>query len=209
MTLRFDEPAWLLLALLAIPLGLIALRWMAAMARARRWSAVILRAALLTLAAAILAGAAAVRTTDRLAVIAVVDVSDSVRDLAMLDRPGAYAQTVREWLDRARATREPDDLFGVVVFDGRRAALLSPAARETGDLDFSVAMREGTDIEGALRFASALFPPGASRRLLLISDGVENSGDALAAARDLASGANAPRTPVDVRPEKTRTSPTG
>lgn len=200
MSVRFDEPPWLLTALIAVPLAMIALRWMVAMARVRRWSAIVLRTALLLLVAAALAGASTVRSTDRLAVIAVVDVSDSARTLAFADSEGSFEQSVRSWLERASAERRPDDLFGVVVFDGERAALLAPAARDSGELDLSIAMREGTDIEGALRFASALFPPGAARRLLLVSDGVETSGDALAAAGDLASGISAPRTPVDVLP---------
>lgn len=200
MSLRFEHPLWLLLALVAVPLALVALRWMVAMAPVRRWSAIALRTALLALLAGALAGASALRTTDRLAVIAVVDVSQSVKDLAFADSPASYEQAVRAWIERATADRRPDDLFGVVVFDGKRAALLAPAARETGDLDLSVAFREGTDIEDALRFAGALFPPGAARRLLLVSDGVETSGDALAAARDLAAGAGAPATPIDVLP---------
>lgn len=200
MSVSLANPLWLLVALLAVPLAVVGLRWMVAMSRVRRWSAVALRAALLAVMALALAGASSLRTSDRLAVIAVVDVSQSVRDLAFADSPGAYAATVRNWLARASAERRPDDLFGVVVFDGRRAALLAPAARDTGDLDLSISFREGTDIEGALRHAAALFPPGVSRRLLLVSDGVETSGDALAAAADLASGASAPRTPVDVLP---------
>ena len=200
MSIGLNQPLWLLLTLLALPLALIALRWMVAMARVRRWSAIALRTALLTLLAGALAGAAALRTTDRLAVIAVVDISESARELSFADSATTYTQAVREWLDRAKNDREIDDLFGVVVFDGRRAALLAPAARDTGEIDLSLSFREGTDIEGALRFASALFPPGAARRFLLISDGVETSGDALSAARDLASGSGAPRTPVDVLP---------
>lgn len=200
MSVRFDQPLWLLASLVAVPLAIVALRWMVSMARVRRWSAIGLRTALLLLVAAALAGASTIRTTDRLAVIAVVDVSQSAKSLAFADAEASFEQTVRAWLERASEEREPDDMFGVVVFDGTRAALLAPAARDSGELDLSVSFREGTDIEGALRFASALFPQGASRRLLLVSDGVETSGDALAAASDLGSGASAPRTPVDVLP---------
>lgn len=198
MTIRFDEPLWLALAALAVPLALIGLRWMNAMSRTRRWTAVVARATLLLLIAGALAGASSVRTTTRLAVIALLDVSDSARQLAFPDGAQEYASTLRAWLERSRDTRRPDDLFGVVAFDASRAAMLAPAARDAGDLDLSLSLREGTNIEEALRFANAMFPPGASRRLLLVSDGVETSGDALAAARDLASGPAA--TPVDVLP---------
>ena len=121
-----------------------------------------------------------------------------MRLLAFPDGAAAYSAAMRSWLERAKDTRRPDDLFGVVAFDARRAAMLAPSARDAGDLDLSLAMREGTNIEDALRFANAMFPPGAARRLLLISDGVETAGDALSAARDLSSGPAA--TPVDVLP---------
>jgi hypothetical protein len=149
VSLGLNQPLWLLLALLALPLAIIGLRWMVAMARVRRWSAIALRTALLVLLAGALAGAATLRTTDRLAVIAVVDISESARELSFADSPKTYTQAIGEWLDRAKGERETDDLFGVVVFDGRRAALLAPAARDTGEIDLSLSFREGTDIEGA------------------------------------------------------------
>ena len=84
MNLVFVEPIWLALALLAIPLGWVLLRWCVAMARVRRWSAVVLRVVLMSLIAAMLAGASSVRETSKVAVVAVVDVSDSVRRFGWL-----------------------------------------------------------------------------------------------------------------------------
>lgn len=193
MSLTFEQPWWLLLALGAIPVAWTGVRWFNTMSRARAWSAIIARVVLLTLLAAALAGAAAVRTSDRLAVVAVVDVSDSVKQFADFgtDAKGrriSASDAVLDWLDRAGASRGPDDLLGVVVFDGRSIALATP--RRSGarlpTLDFH--MEEGTNIERALRFGAALIPPDASGRLLLVSDGDETAGDALGAAAALASG---------------------
>lgn len=200
MSLRFEDPLWLLLALVALPGLLVAARWLHAMSRVRAWSVGLVRAALLGLLAMALAGAAAIRSTDRLAVIAVVDVSDSVRRLAP-GAPGRAADALagaREFLERAGESRPPDDLLGVVAFDGAAIALAAPRAATPADLSLDVRLREGTDIAGALAFAASMFPPGAARRLVLISDGAETSADALAEIDALSRAGQ--RTPVDVAP---------
>lgn len=205
MPVTFEQPWWLLTALLAAPMGWLGWRWLSAMSAPRRASAVLLRAVLTALIAAMLAGASAVRSSDRVAVVAVIDVSDSVRLFAerfgdmpkdAKGRAKAWEPSVRDWLAKAREGRGPDDLLGAVVFDGSSIALAVPSA--SGDFEYSFDARgaQGTDIAGALRFARALFPAGANRRLVLVSDGNQTGGDALAAAGELA----ADRIPVDVVP---------
>lgn len=210
------DPVWMVLAALAVPLAVVGLRWFRAMSRARAISAVVARTILILLIAAALAGASGVRTSDRLAVIAVIDVSGSVQRFGDFGRdergvPRSFTQAARSWLARASDGRDREDLLGVVVFDGRSLAIASPAPpaanrRSDGllgwtpdDLALDLALAEGTDIADALRYAAALFPPDARRRLVLISDGVETRGDALAAARALAEAPGA-AVPVDVLP---------
>ena len=222
MGVIFRDPWWLALVLLAIPLGWMGLRLFRAMSRARAISAVVIRGALIALIASALAGAASVRTSDRIAVIAVVDVSGSVRrfgDFApdASGKPMTFVKAVRGWLERAAGDRAKEDLLGVVIFDGDSLALATPApptsraGADSGagwtieDLPLDLSLAEGTDIGAALRFASALFPPGARRRLALISDGDQTRGDALAEARSLAGGAGESSSlggaiPVDVLP---------
>jgi len=217
--LTFERPIWLLALLLCIPVLWTALRWFASMSRARALSAGIARSILITLIAFMLAGASAVQTSDRVAAIAVVDVSGSVRDLADqfadFGRNASgerirWAEAVRRWIAEASArkpaaelgsasaaARRPDDLFGVVLFDGRSIALSTPSARDYTDLDLEWQLAEGSNIESALRFASALFPPDAGKRLVLISDGNETSGDAASAAREIAATLGAR---IDVAP---------
>ncbi len=220
MPLVFREPVWLLLILLAIPLAWFGLRWFKSMSRARAISAVVMRSALIALVAMMLAGAATVQRTDRLAVIAVIDVSGSMQRFADFgtDASGRRipaAEAIRDWLERAVDNRGPDDLFGVVLFDGDSLAIAAPAppgdrdGADSGrgwrmaDLPLDLSFAEGTDIADALRFASALFPPDARKRLLLISDGNATSGDALVAAGEImtaAGGAERARMPIDALP---------
>ncbi len=185
MGLTFADPLWLLLALCVAPIVWVGLRWKHAMSVSRAWTCVATRSVLVALVAMILAGAASVRQTDRVAVIALVDVSESVRtfgnrfgEFGVDDRgqPLGWAGAINRWLETIDEGRGPDDLFGVVVFDGGQVAVATPRTGPlTGSsLDFSAG--SGTDIGGALRFAEALFPPDARKKIVLISDGNDTSG---------------------------------
>ncbi len=211
MGLSFEQPVMLFVALLALPAIILAVRWCrGAMSTLRAWTIAAARAILIVLLTAILAGAASVHHTDRLAVIAVIDVSDSVRRYAdrFANLPHAAGESRPTWDDAiqkvlkdATIDRGPDDLFGVVVFDGRSIAVSAPSTAPANDLTIDYHLADGTDIGAALRLAGLLFPPNAARRVVLISDGVETAGDALEAARELAATGNSnARTPVDVMP---------
>ncbi|MGE3108201.1 MAG: VWA domain-containing protein [Phycisphaerales bacterium] len=228
MTLRFEHPAWLLLALLAVPMAITAVRWFSSMSRVRRWSAAVLRVVLIGLIAGMLAGATAIRTSEKIAVIAVIDVSGSVQRFAARSiEPSADAgaaapergpggrllDRTSEFLREASKSRKPDDVLGVVVFDGDAAAVVAPTRVDALDRVPYVSMSEGTNIERAIRLAAAMIPPDSTPRLVLFSDGVETDGDAIRAVSDLASasrGAGAPTgtgdaagragVPIDVVP---------
>lgn len=209
LSLGFDQPAWLWLVAAALPLAWLGARWFASMSVVRRGSAVALRVLLVALIAGMLAGASAVRRTDRIAVIGVVDVSGSVRRFAGAadagngadGRPSDPIEAARRFFAGAIKERGPDDLLGLVVFDGRSLAVATPTRGDPTDRPLEGAMVEGTDIEGALRYAAALIPPDAAGRIVLISDGIETTGDAERAAKDLAGRASGrAAAPVDVIP---------
>ncbi len=202
VTLQFSNPEWLWLAILAPVMAWLGWKWLRGMTALRRGSAVVARAALIALVTAMLAGATAVRSTDRLAVIAVVDVSGSVRrfyptQLGPDGRPIGALDRVRDYLREATKNRGPDDLFGLVVFDGVSLAVASPSRVNVLDRPLDSAAAEGTDIDGALKLAAAMLPPDANGRIVLFSDGNQTRGDAVKAARGLAAGRGAPPS-VDV-----------
>lgn len=191
MSLRFEQPEWLLLLVLAVPVAVVGVRWLVAMSAVRRWSAVVARVVLIALIAGMLSGATAVRRTQRLAVIALVDVSGSVQRFADLGRtsdgrPRRVTEAVREFLRHATAQRGPDDLLGIVVFDGSAAVVAPPTRVDVLDRPLDLRLEEGTDLAGAIRLAAALFPPDAARRMIIFSDGNETEGNALEAALELA-----------------------
>lgn len=209
MPIGFAQPVWLLVALAVLPMAWLAGRWFLSMSRVRRWSAIGARALLFACLAALLAGAVAVRKTDRLAVVAVIDVSESVRRFAgesegVRQRAAAGAiEAVRDALAEATADRGPEDLLGIVVFDGRALAVATPTRADPLDRPLELSMADGTDIEAALRYASAMIPADAAGRVVLFSDGNETMGDAGGAATELVgrlAGAGGERSgvPIDV-----------
>jgi uncharacterized membrane protein len=207
MNLQIDQPLWIWATVATLPLVAIALAWFRSMTALRRWSAVITRSILVALIAVLLAGASSVRTTDTLAVVAVVDVSESVRRFGAPAAatggeraPGERASmdALRLFIQSLASQRGPDDLLGVVVFDGASISVANPtrAQIDTGAID--VRLRSGSNIADALRLARGLIPPDAAARLVLVSDGNQTQGDALAAARESAGSGLAPTKPIPI-----------
>jgi uncharacterized membrane protein len=180
----FTQPL-LLLLLLTIPLA----AWIARarlMRRPRGQRAALDRSAFVALAVRsvllaslifALAGAQAVQYSDKLAVVFLIDASDSIG--------GRARSTAIDWVRNALAAMRRDgaDEAAVVVF-GRDAQVERALSAAQDVPSFGARVRSGgTDVEGALRTALALLPEGAARRVVLLSDGRQTTGDAAVAAR--------------------------
>ncbi len=122
-----------------------------------------------------LAGLDLVSRVNDLAVVFLVDGSDSI----LPEARAAEQAYVRQALERMG----PDDQAAVVVF-GADALVERPMSpgRELGEIT-STPLSGQTDLAGAIRLGMALYPPAAARRMVLISDGAATRGDGLAAAR--------------------------
>lgn len=126
------------------------------------------------------------RPLDRLTSILAVDRSRSI-DLV----PGAASRVASE-IKVAEKSMGGQDRIGTVVF-GAEAATEDPP-RPRSDLAPAPRVevgRDGTDLEGALRRALSEVPSETAARVVLITDGVQTRGDALAAAA-AAVGADVP-----------------
>lgn len=196
------ERPWLLASVIAIAVLMALLtRTFGVMSVPRRVVSAIVRVLLILLIGACISGLGLVRTTDKLAVIAVVDASDSVRRFGALSGLD-FSTRFAEYLQRATASRGPDDLLGVVVFDGRAITSAAPTSARLNDFSFEPPGADGTDIESALRLARAIVPPNAAGRLALFSDGNQTRGNAESAAREFASSSRPVQ--VEVVPLKYR-----
>jgi uncharacterized membrane protein/Mg-chelatase subunit ChlD len=181
MGLAVDTP--LALLLLIPTLGLTFALYAAARRRTGTWRrriGLVVRTALIAALVLALAGFRLVLPIDRLATVFVVDLSDSV---GAAGREDALA-FVRESL----AVIPEGDVAGIVGFG--KNALVERLPSELREIDriASAPVRAATDIGAALRLAAALFPDDAQKRIVLLSDGNDTTGQgqaeaALAAAR--------------------------
>jgi uncharacterized membrane protein len=176
--MNFTYPLALIL-LLALPvviyLGWPRLRYR----RARDTTSLILRVVIVLLIVFALSGMQISQSADKLAVVFLVDVSDSL---------GPEVQ--EEQLAYVRAALQnmgPDDLAGVVVFgaDPRTERAVS-AVRELGPIQ-SQPTTSNTDLAEAIRHGIALFPNDAARRIVILSDGRPTVGDTEAAVQQAAA----------------------
>jgi uncharacterized membrane protein len=175
---RFHHPqALALVAAIGLLLGVRLSRLSRRMGRARR-AAVVALSSIAALSAAIAAAEPELgKPLDRLAVVVAVDRSRSV-DLV----PGADAR-VRAELQVAAKSMHDDDRIGTIVF-GAEAAVEDPL-RSKGEAPSPQRVevgRDATDLEAAIRRALAELPSDSVGRVVLVSDGVQTRGDALAAA---------------------------
>ncbi|MCP3904292.1 MAG: VWA domain-containing protein [Planctomycetes bacterium] len=211
MSISFDHPRLLLLALLIVPLTIIGWRSLAGQDRLRRTTVVVMRSLFVVALVILLAGPSTRREHDHLTVIGLLDVSGSVQRFAQIpsdpEERLSYIAALRSWFRAATSTKAPEDRFGLVVFDGDAIAVSAPTRGEHLDEMPDGIVATGTSIEAAIRLGLAMFPPDTARRLVLVSDGNETIGDAVTAARQAAGGsgdtgdaADARSVPIDVLP---------
>jgi len=171
MSLTFIHPSALWL-LLIIPLTVgIALLGPRRPTRGRFWGGLALRVLLLTLVILALAGIQIRTPADNLTVVFILDVSDSVTP-----EEQARGEVV---IQEAVNNMPNGDQAAIVVFG--EEALVEQLASETRSLPdiASVPITTRTDIASALQLALALLPDEGAKRMVLLSDGRQNIGQAI------------------------------
>ncbi len=186
---RFVSPWWLLLLVLAPLVYVIGRKSLSGLGPVRRWVAIGARSLVVALLALALAEPRVQRPSENMAVIFVVDRSASVpRELA--DETGTGARDkrwvrIQELIESSVSERykvNRGDQFGVLLF-GKRPKLAfppTPVLGLKGKIDETgVTLDENyTDIGAAIKLALASFPEGTGKRVVLVSDGNQNLGNA-------------------------------
>jgi uncharacterized membrane protein len=176
--MTFTTPLALLLLLALLPI--IYLGWpRLKYRRGRDIASLILRVLIMTLVTLALAGAQIVRAADKLAVVFLVDVSDSIGQDARQEQTA--------FINEALSAMQPDDEAAVIAFGGD--ALVERAMSSVREITplRSTPFTGNTDLQEAIELALALFPPDAARRIVVLSDGLQTVGDAQAAAQRAAA----------------------
>ena len=144
--------------------------------------------ALLVLA---LAGVQLQKISDRVTVMYLLDQSESIPKLDPRGDAGIRDEGCRRPIAaRATCNRAAEDKAGVIIF-GREATIEHPPfadeIRAVGMLESLFELRtDATNIASALKLAQASFPEDSAKRIVIVTDGNENLGDARTIARTLA-----------------------
>jgi uncharacterized membrane protein len=171
MPFAFTHPLWLWLLIPATAWTLwLAVKSDAVLTPWRRRVSLVLRLVLLAMVVLALSGARWKRPVEGMNAFFLLDRSDSV--------PSAVQDSARATANRWAKGAEKVDKAGYLVF-GSDAALESEATAggETEKIQ-AVVGGERTDIASAIRLGTAAFPESGQKRLVLLSDGNENVGDA-------------------------------
>ncbi len=135
--------------------------------------AILFRAVVLILIILALAETKAVRRNDKLTTLFLVDASESI--------PHEWQGAVFDYVNRAiREQKRLEDLTGIIAF-GKEAKVETPPV--PGEVTLkrieNTIDGEHTNIADAIKLALASFPEDSARRIVLLSDGNQNRGNAL------------------------------
>jgi uncharacterized membrane protein len=174
MNFQFTHPYWLLL----LPFALGWVLWLSWKSEVqispwRRRASGFIRVIVLLLVVFAIAGLQWLRPLEGMNVFYLLDRSDSI--------PSSQQETARDYVNKSFHFKKTGDNGGVLVF-GADAGVES-SAQAIIDLPKiqAIVATERTDISAAIRLATAAFPETGQKRAVLISDGNENVGDAMAA----------------------------
>lgn len=174
--LGFDHPGYLWL-LLALPiLWWVGFKSLGALGPVRRWFSMFLRTVVWAAIVFALAGVQLVWVSDKVTAMYLLDQSESIplaKRQVMLDY---VIRNVRRHRDRTR-----EDRAGIVVF-GRDASIeIPPFDDDIPALRRLESLRgrsDATNLESALNLAQASMPEDTARRIVIVTDGNENLGQA-------------------------------
>jgi len=179
MMFDFRTPLFLIL-LAAIPLLIfVQRRTHLGTTKWRKRVTFFLRGAALLCAILALASLHRTHKEQRLAVVFLIDTSESV--------PRIRREAAVKQINAAVAKLRPTDQFGIISFASETSVLTAIRQKQNQPLQSISAelletlveqaiRRDGTDILTALKHAIALLPNGYHRRIVLLSDGIHNAG---------------------------------
>ncbi|TWU05839.1 VWA domain-containing protein [Stieleria varia] len=175
--LGFEHPGYLWL-MLALPLiWWIGYSSLGVLGRFRKWLALSLRTVVWSIVVLALAGVQIVWVSDKMTVMYLLDQSISI--------PQAKRQVMLDFVVRnvkRHRNQQRGDRAGIIVF-GRNASIEIPPFDDDIYLQRLEARlgedeTDATNLEGALNLAQASMPEDTARRIVIVTDGNENLGQA-------------------------------
>ena len=196
VSLEPTQPWWLLLLGLIPVIIVLSYRSLAGLGPVRRWVAIALRCSLILLLTLALAEVRIRHQNENITVLFLVDRSLSIPEEYDPEAPPDSPRVDLRWdrvekfINETVAVRGPQhkyDKAGLILFGRRPRLELPPSNAPLFNFRFKDAASaiDGnyTDIAAAIKLALASFPEGTGKRIVLISDGNENLGNAEEQAR--------------------------
>lgn len=187
----FDKPLWLLTLLLLPVLWVVSFRSLSGLGPYRRLFALGFRTIVLTLLVLCLAEVQLKRISDRVTVMYLLDQSESVPNLTREAMLKYVMDDVRQHRRKGDIGHATEDKAGIIIF-GREATIEYPPFADeirTSGSQFETLFQlrtDATNIASALKLAQASFPEDSAKRIVIVTDGNENLGDAKTIASTLA-----------------------
>ena len=190
-SIHFNQPWWLLIGFLAVPMIWMGRRNLIALGPVRRWTAIVLRVLVVVLLAMLLARPVRSEQNEQLTVITVFDRSRSI--------PAEHQKQKLSFLEEAKTFGQSGDQLAVVdVAEAASIAILPNIINDQTRIPERNTSLTGlhSRLSDGVQMAMAIAPPDTATRILLVSDGNETVGDLKEAARIAAAN----HIPIDVLP---------
>ncbi len=187
--MQFSHPYWLLLALPALAwIGWLAWKTDVQITPWRRWTALALRTIVCLALVLALAGLQWLLPVEGMNVFFLLDRSDSI--------PSNQQDAAKALVNRMAGQKKSEDKAGVIIFGTDASIDRMPNAAIDLEKVEAVVDTQRSDLASAIRLATAAFAETGQKRMVLMSDGNENLGDAMAAV----TGARSQGATIDVVP---------
>jgi Ca-activated chloride channel homolog len=174
MQVIFSAPHWLWALIPLLGALIYSFRHLHGMMKGRKILAVVIRGVLVACLVIALAGPEARMKNVGVATFFLLDRSDSISDEDKVRQINFVNESLK-------SLGGPDEA-GVLVFGKDAQMEYAPGKIQRVDRVLSDIDRQSTDLAGAIRLANASFPDGKAKRIVILSDGNETSGDAQEAA---------------------------
>lgn len=174
--------AYLHLLWLLVPITVLlfwSIRHIHGMMKVRKWISTFIRWSVACLIVLALAGPEARRPNRGTCTLFLLDRSDSISEE---DRANQL-----KFVNESIKSLQNDDQAGVIVFGVDAQVEVLPGKITAINRILSQTDGAGSDVAAAVRLAAAVFPEGMGRRIVVLSDGNETTGDVTEAAEVVAS----------------------
>src|SRR6266850_3034532 len=174
MQLQFTHPIYLLLLVPALAWVLwFALKSDVQVGAWRKWMALIVRTIVVVAIVFAIAGLQWLLPVEGMNVFFVLDRSDSV--------PAEQQETAKNYINATSKLKKNSDKVGVIVFGTDASIETTPNSAVDLQKIQAVVGTDRSDLAAAIRLGTAAFPENGQKRLVLLTDGNENIGDAMGA----------------------------